>query len=322
MVTLAGRTTRVAFFLIDEFALMSYASVIEPFRAANRLSGRELYTWCHYSFDGLPVRPSTGVTLQVDGAIDGNLDIDLLLVCAGGNPAIFDDRRTFAALRKLGLRGITIGGVSGGAFLLARAGLLAGYRCTIHWEHEPAFVETFPELDFVPGLFVIDRRRITCAGGTAGLDLVVELIAEAHGPDLAQRVSDWYIRTQKRSAEGAQRAAISQRYRVSHHGLVVALGLMEANKESLLDRETLAAAAGLSIRQLERLFQSQMHTTIREHYLKIRLDEAMRLLRETDLSRLMIAVACGFSSTSHFSRSFRDRFGTTPGRARAASHNS
>jgi transcriptional regulator GlxA family with amidase domain len=310
------RPMRVGFLLIEGFALMSYASVIEPFRAANRLSGRELYTWRHFSVDGGPVRPSTGVTMQVDGGVEGDLDVDMILVCAGGNPALFNDRPTFAALRRLSARGAVIGGVSGGAFLLARAGLLDGYSCTIHWEHEPAFVETFPKVSFVRGLFVIDRRRITCAGGIAGLDLITELIADAHGPDLAQRVSDWHIRTQKRPAEGAQRAAVTQRYRVSHPGLVVALEAMEAHMEEPLERDALASQAGLSLRQLERLFKTQMRTTIREHYLAIRLDEAMRLLRETDLSRSMVAVACGFTSTSHFSRCFRRRFAMSPGDAR------
>lgn len=313
-----GRTMRVAFLLIEEFALMSYASVIEPFRAANGLSGRPLYEWRHYSVDGQPVRPSTGVAMQIDGPIDGNIEADILFVCAGGNPALFRHRATFAALRRLSARGVIIGGVSGGAFLLARAGIMAGHRCTIHWEHEPAFVETFPTLAFERALFVVDRNRITCAGGTAGLDLVTELIADAHGHELAQLVSDWYIRTQKRPAEGAQRSTISQRYRVSHPGLVVALGLMEANKEEPIERDALALAAGLSLRQLERLFRTQMRTSIREHYLRIRLDEAMRLLRETDLSRAMITVACGFRSTNHFSRSFRRRFAMSPTEARAS----
>jgi len=314
------RPSRVAFLLIEEFALMSYASVIEPFRAANRLSGRELYQWWHYSVDGHPVTPSTGGTMQVDGKVEGSLDVDMIFVFAGGNPALFDNGATFAALRRLSRRGITVGGVSGGAFLLARSGVLDGYRCTIHWEHEPAFVETFPTLNFVRGLFVIDRTRITCAGGIAGLDLVAELIADAHGPELAQLVSDWYIRTQMRASEGAQRASISQRYRISHPGLVRALKAMEANKETLLEREELARAAGLSLRQLERLFKSQLRTTIREQYLRIRLDEAMRLLRETDLSRTMVAIACGFTSASHFSRTFRRRFAMSPGEARAISH--
>uniref|UniRef100_B0SV25 Transcriptional regulator, AraC family n=1 Tax=Caulobacter sp. (strain K31) TaxID=366602 RepID=B0SV25_CAUSK len=307
---------RVAFLLIDDFALMSYASVIEPFRAANRLSGRDLYEWRHYSVDGRSAKPSTGVTMQVDGPINGELDADILFVCAGGNPALFDNRSTFAALRRLSARGVILGGVSGGAFLLARAGLLDGHRCTIHWEHEPAFVETFPDLAFERGLFVNDRARITCAGGTAGLDLVTELIADAHGVELAQLVSDWYIRTQKRPAEGAQRASIRQRYRVSHPGLISALEAMEANMEDPLERDALASIAGLSLRQLERLFRVQVGMTIREHYLRLRLDEAMRLLRETDLSRTMIAVACGFASTNHFSRSFRQRFAMSPSQAR------
>jgi len=254
--------------------------------------------------------------MQVDGVVDGNLNIDMLLVCAGGNPALFEHRPTFAALRRLAARGVVIGGVSGGAFLLARAGILAGHRCTIHWEHEPAFVEEFPDLAFERGLFIIDRSRITCAGGTAGLDLVTELIGAAHGAELAQLVSDWFIRTQKRPAEGAQRAAISQRYRVSHPGLVTALEAMEANTEELVERDVLASAAGLSLRQLERLFRTQMRTSIREHYLRIRLDKAMRLLRETDLSRATISIACGFASTSHFSRSFRKRFTMSPGKIR------
>jgi transcriptional regulator GlxA family with amidase domain len=260
--------------------------------------------------------------MQVDGIVDGTLDIDMLLVCAGGNPAVFDHRGTFAALRRLAARGIVIGGISGGAFLLARAGVLEGHRCTIHWEHEPAFVETFPHLAFERCLYVIDRKRITCAGGADGMDMVTELIADAHGVELAQRVGDWHIRTQKRSGESAQRASVGQRYRISHPGLVLALEAMEANKEEPLERDTLAAIAGLSIRQLERLFQSQMRTTMREHYLRVRLDEAMRLLRETDLSRTMVAVVCGFTSTNHFSRCFRRRFAMSPGDVRAPTRSS
>lgn len=309
---------RVGLLLIDDFALMSYASVIEPFRAANHLSGRTLYEWRHYSVDGAPARPSTGVTMAVDGGFSGDIEADILFVCAGGNPAAFDHRPTLAALRRLSARGVVIGGVSGGAFLLARAGILAGHRCTIHWEHEPAFVETFPHLAFERSLFVKDRTRITCAGGTAGLDLVTELIADAHGAELSQLVSDWYIRTHKRPAEGAQRASVRQRYRVSHPRLVAALEAMEANMEDPLGREALASIAGVSLRQLERLFRNHLRLTIREQYLRLRLDEAMRLLRETDLSRTMIAVACGFASANHFSRSFRQRFAMSPSEARSA----
>ncbi|WP_232475986.1 GlxA family transcriptional regulator [Flavisphingomonas formosensis] len=295
---------------------MSYASVVEPFRAANTLSGRPLYAWRHYSIDGAPARASNGIEIVVDGMLAPDEPLDMLFVVAGGNPAIVRHRATLGRLRQLAARGVAIGGVSGGPFLLARAGLLAGYRCTIHWEHEAAFVEAFPELEVERGLYVIDRDRLTCAGGTAGLDLAIEMIGEAHGPALAAQVGEWYIRTQRREGAGAQRASLAQRYRLAHPGMRAALEAMETNLADPLPRETLAARAGVSIRQLERLFAAGVGRTIGQEYLRLRLEAALRLLRESDLSRIEIAVACGFADAGHFSRAFRARFGVTPTRAR------
>lgn len=308
--------TRIGFLLIDDFALMSYASIIEPFRAANILSGAPLYSWRHFSVDGGPARASNSIDLVVDGVLGRTEHFDFLFVCAGGNPAGFGDRATLARLRQAAARGARIGGVSGGPYVLARAGLLDGYRCTIHWEHEPAFVEAFPRLAVERGLYVIDRDRLTCAGGIAGLDLAIELIADAHGVALAARVGEWYIRTQERGGGGAQRASLAQRYRASHPGLRASLGAMEGNLSEPLAREALAVAAGVSVRQLERLFATHIGRTIGQEYLRLRLDTAIRLLRETELARIEIAVACGFSNVSHFSRAFRERFGMTPTRAR------
>ncbi|PTQ13523.1 AraC family transcriptional regulator [Sphingomonas oleivorans] len=311
-----SRSARLGFLLIDDFALMSYASVIEPFRAANMLSGTTLYSWRHFSVHGGPARASNGIEILVEGMLDRAEPLDLLFVCAGGNPAGFRDRATFALLRHAAARGVRIGGVSGGPWLLARAGLLQGFRCTIHWEHEPAFVEAFPELDVEPSLYVIDRDRLTCAGGTAGLDLAIELIGDAHGPALAAKVGEWYIRTQTREGGGAQRAPVARRYRIAHRGLAAALAAMEANLAEPLPREALAAAAGVTVRQLERLFAAHVGRTIGREYLGLRLDAAMRLLRETELGRVEIAIACGFADSSHFSRAFRARFGMTPSHAR------
>lgn len=308
--------TRLGFLLIDDFALMSYASIIEPFRAANILSGAALYSWRHFSVDGGPARASNGVDIVVDGVLGRTEPVDMLFVCAGGNPSAFRDASTFARLRQAAARGTVIGGVSGGPFVLARAGLLAGHRCTIHWEHEPAFVEAFPGLDVERGLYVIDGGRLTCAGGIAGLDLAVELIGKAHGDALAVKVGEWYIRAQSREGGGAQRASLTQRYRVSHTGIIASLSAMEANLAEPLPRAALARIAGVSLRQLERLFASELGHSIGQEYLRLRLEAAMRLLRESDLGRMEIAMACGFADVSHFSRAFRLRYGTTPLRAR------
>ena len=308
--------TRIGFLLIDEFALLSYASIVEPFRAANILSGRPLYRWRHFSIDGGPARASNGLDVVVDGILGRSEALDLLFVCAGGNPAGFDDAPTLARLRQAAVRGARIGGISGGPYVLARAGLLDGYRCTIHWEHAPAFAEAFPRLALERSRYVIDGARLTCAGGIAALDLTIELIGEAHGAALAAQVGEWYIRTQARDGEGEQRTSLAERYHVSHPGLLASLALMADAIAEPLPRATLAAAANVSVRQLERLFARHVGRSLGQEYLRLRLDAAMRLLRETTLPRVEVAVACGFADVSHFSRAFRARYGMTPLRAR------
>ncbi len=304
--------TQIGFLLIDGFALMSYASVAEPFRAANVLSGRQLYEWRHISTSGAMIRASNGAQLGADAKAGDELALDLLLVCAAGNPAGFDDSATLAWLRYVASRGVRIGGVSGGPYILARAGLLDGYRCTIHWEHRAAFIEAFPKLLVQHGLYVIDRERLTCAGGTAGLDLAIELIAADHGPALATMVGDWYLRTQLRNAGATQRMSLRERYNVNNEKILGALVLMEANPEEPLDRALLARQTGVSVRQLERLFANHLGATIGSSYLNIRLARAMTLLKETSLTTMDVAVACGFVSTSHFSRAFKRRYGSPP----------
>lgn len=310
---------RLGYLLIDGFALMSYAPVIEPFRAANRLSGEDHYVWRHYSIDGTPALASTGTPLAVDGPVDAIDDTDMLFVCAGGNPALFDDANTFAHLRRASRFGMRLVGVSGGPVILARSGLLDGYRCTVHWEHEAAFFETFTAPLLERGLFVIDRDRITCAGGLAGLDLAVALISQKLGAGLARRVSDWYIQSEQREGGGAQRAAPGQRYRVSSSALVRALAAMEENLGEPVNRQALAAAANISVRQLERLFSAQLGTTIAAHDLALRLDRSRRLLVETTMAITEVAAASGFASASHYSREFKRRFSIPPSSARLGS---
>lgn len=314
-----NRTIRLAYLMIDGFALMSYAPVIEPFRAANRLSGKALYEWRHYSPNGGSAKASNGISFPVDGAIASLEGADVLFVCAGGNPALFRDAPTLQALRRAARFGTTVAGVSGGPFVLARAGLLDDVRCTIHWEHEDAFVETFDRPRLERGLFVIDGNRVTCAGGIAGLDLAAVLIARDHGSELADKVSDWYIQTEQRQAGRSQRHSIIQRYRITHPGLEKVLVAMEANVAEPLERNELADIANVSVRQLDRLFNQYIGTSIAAHAQALKLELAYRLLVETSGSITEISAASGFASQSHFSRSFARKFGTNPSDLRSAS---
>lgn len=300
--------------LTNGFALMSYASLVEPFRAANILAGTPLYRWQHISIDGRPVAASNGASIIADCAVGDALDCDTLFVFAAGDPARFSDEPTFAWLREIARQGATIGGVSGGPFLLARAGLLDGHRATIHWDHQAAFAERFPTVSLTPGLYVIDRRRVTCAGGTAGLDLALELIERERGHVLAAKVSDWFIRTEIRGADKPQRLSLRDRYAITNDRVLKALAHMEATVEEPACRSELARIGGVSVRQLERLFLHQLGETMNQAYLRIRLTQAEELVRKTGLSVTMIALACGFRNSGHFSRAFKARFGHPPSR--------
>lgn len=300
--------------LTDGFALMSYASIIEPFRAANGLAGSVLYRWMHISIDGGAVSASNGASILADQKVGDALEYDKVFVFAAGDPSAFNDAATFAWLRKLARRDLGIAGVSGGPFLLARAGLLDGYRATIHWEHAAALRDAFPSLAVENNLYVIDRRRMTCAGGIAGLDLAIELIEREHGSALASRVGEWFIRTESRRAERPQRANLRDRYGVTNDRVLRALAEMEAWIEEPRARDALAEAAGVSLRQLERLFRSHLGATTADVYLRIRLDRAAQLLRTTGMSVTAAGLVCGFRSSSHFSRSYKTMFGHSPSR--------
>lgn len=308
----------IGFLLLPDFPLMSYASAVEPLRAANALAGRMLYRWSHLGHDDRPVAASVGLTIPPDLALEEAGRLDQLFVCAGGNPAAFDHRPTFSRLRALAAGGLAIGGMSGGAYVLARAGLLQRRRCTIHWEHIPALLEEFPDLMLERSLYVFDGDRATCAGGLAAFDMMVDLIGRRHGPELALAVGEWYLRTRARSGEDDQRMGLRERTRVSNPRVLKALALMEERLEDPATRAALAEAAGVTLRQLERLFARHLGRSVADHYLVLRLDRARRLLRQTDLPIVEVAMACGFATSSHFSRVYRTRFGVPPREDRSA----
>jgi len=309
----------VLFILAPGFPLMAYASAVEPLRAANVLAGRQLYAWRHLAAGSREVAASNGVVIRADFEAARAPKPDIVLVCSGGNPALFRHPPTLARLRGFARRGAKIGGLSAGAFILAQAGLLDGYRCTIHWEHEPAFSEAFPELRLTHSLFEIDRDRLTCAGGIAALDMMHAMIGSDHGQALAAAVSDWFIQTRVRSSSDRQRLSIEDRYVVANPKVTRALESMEAQLGRLVDRRQLAAAAGVSIRQLERLFSRHLNSTIDSQYRRIRLERARTLIAQTALPLLEVALLCGFRTAAHFSRSYRSAYGVPPRHDRSRS---
>ena len=306
----------IGFVLIPGFALMSYASATEPLRAANLVAGREIYRVRAFAPGGRGVA-SSGAEIPAEALPERAAGLHTVFVCAGGGPAEWDWPEVAVCLRMLGRAGVRLGGISGGAWLLAAAGLLERQAFTIHWEHAPALVEAMPHLRPEQARFVIDGPRITCGGGVAPLDMMHALIAERMGSGFARRVSDWFLHAEVAGGAGPQRGALAERYGTHHPGLLAVLAQMEAAPEQPLRRAALARLAGVSPRHLDRLFAAELGVSFRAQYLRMRLDHAQRLLVQSPMSLAEIAFATGFSSASHFSRAWRGQFGKTPGESRA-----
>jgi transcriptional regulator GlxA family with amidase domain len=298
--------------------MMAFAAAIEPLRAANRLSGESLFAWRLFSHDGDPVRASNGIDVAVGGSIRDDAALDLLLVCSGTPDAGARDKALAQWLRALVRSGASVGGISLGAYALAHAGLLDGRRCALHWENLAAFGEQFPRIRTTTDIFVIDDTRCTCSGGTAGLDMMLQLIMDRNGRALANDVSEQFIHPRIRGTQDRQRMAIQARLGVANQKLIAAVGLMESTADEPRDVQQIAADVGLSSRQLERLFAKYLRASPSRHYLELRLDRARELLLQTAKPILDVAVACGFASASHFSRCFLAVYGHKPSDERSA----
>ena len=298
------------FLLMPGFSAIGFISALEPLRVANRFRG-ELYRWHVLSADGGAVLASNGMSVNAASLQPLNKNATLLVV-AGFEPLQFVTPALTQWLRRLDNDGVTLGAIDTGACVLAEAGLLDGYRLTLHWEAIDAFKESYPKLTVTQELFEIDRRRITCAGGTASIDLMLDLIATAHGPDLAIQVSEQFVLSRIRPRKDHQRMQIAARYGINNKKLVQVIGEMEQHTEPPVSTFALAESIKVTRRQLERLFRLHLNDTPSNFYLGIRLEKARQLLRQSELSVLEVSIACGFESPSYFTRSYRARFAKCP----------
>lgn len=306
---------RIGVFLIDGFALMSYAALVEPFRAANLMAGAPLYDVVNIPERGGEARSSSGAVIPADGRI-GDEGFDLLIVAAGGDPFAYRNAAATAWLRRLARRGATLGGISGGPVVLAEAGLMAGRRMTVHWEHAGPLAERRPDLLIEQRIYVIDRDRVTCAGGAAPMDMTHALISQRHGTGFAAKVADWFHHTDIRSAADPQRAGLVARLGVSDRAVLDAVAAMESHTAEPLSLPEIAGFARVSPRQLNRRFQAAFGASVMGYYRGVRLGLAKKLLTTSALSLTEVAMTTGFATPSHFSRAFAAEYGVAPSHLR------
>jgi transcriptional regulator GlxA family with amidase domain len=311
----AGRPAtqyRFGFLTLPSYSMIALTSAVEPLRMANRLCKEDVYAWSIVSLDGAPVAASNGLSLSPTVPLDAMGPVNVVFVCGGVDVRHAVTRELLGVLRRLAQRHVALGSLCTGGYALAKAGLLDKYRAAIHWENMSALREEFPRINFTEQLFAIDRDRYTCSGGIAPLDLMLNMIKDDLGRDIAPLISEQFILDRIRNDRDRQHIPLQAQVGVFHERLIKAAALMEANIEEPMSLDALAASIGVSRRQIERLFKRHLHRVPTKYYLEIRLRRARELLLQTSMSIMDITTACGFQSPPHFSKCYRNAFGYPP----------
>jgi transcriptional regulator GlxA family with amidase domain len=301
----------IGILLIDGYPIIPFSCVVDSLRSANRLSGKRLFRWEYYAPDAAPVSASCGIEVPTQ-PFSSAAKLNTLLVVAPNTAQDFKHAPTLKHLQELDRQGVRLGSASSGSFVLARAGLLDDCRCTIHWENIPVFKELYPQLDVAFTLYEISDRRLTCSGGTAALDMMLKVIENMHGRQLAQQISQQFqhdrIRTEIDSQQMADRIDLA----MNAPRLIDVINLMENNIEVPLSLPSIANKCQLSLRQIERLFHKYRGLTPSQYYLSLRLAHAKQLLLNTNRSVIDISIATGFETQSYFTACYRKHFGSSP----------
>lgn len=311
-----SRRKRFVFLLLDRFTMLSFAGAIEPLKIANRVLGSQAYSWVLAGENGIEATCSNGASFKLDMGLEEITREDTVLVCGGIDVQEATTKPVLNWLRREARRGAAIGGLCTGAYTVAKAGLLDGKRATIHWENQDSFLEEFEEVKLTKSVFVLDGNRMSTAGGTASIDLMLKIIASDHGEEVANTVADQLIYSSIRTDQDTQRLSIPTRIGVRHPKLSQVIQMMEQNIEDPISPADLAERVGMSTRQLERLFRRYLNRSPKRYYMELRLQKARNLLMQTDMSVINVALACGFASPSHFSKCYRAHYKTTPYRER------
>ena len=285
--------------------------MVDSLRKANIISGKELYSWEFFAPSEEQVSASCGISVPTRSLTEAK-DLETLIIVAPNESQHFDDSAILNKIKAMDQRNVNIGSASSGSFIMARAGLLDHCRCTIHWENIPVFKELYPHIDVAFTLYEISERRFTCSGGTAALDMMLKLIENQYGRQLAQDISQQFqhdrIRTEIDSQQMADRIDLA----MSAPKLIDVINLMENNIEVPLSLPSIAEKCNLSLRQIERLFHKYRNDTPSQYYLSLRLTHAKQLLLNTNRSVIDISIATGFETQSYFTACYRKHFGSSP----------
>lgn len=296
---------KFGFLIVPDFAFYGLFPAIEALRVANHNSDRRLYEWCLVSGNGAPVTATNGMSLAVDHSIHDCPKLSVCFAVAGNHPRDHCSGDTLKWLRQIDRHGTVLGAFDSGVFLLAAAGLLDGQTAAVHWEIAPTVHEHYPKVNITDRIYQIGERRLTCAGGSSTLDLMLTLIAHAHGQALAGKVANGLVHHPHRVGAERQLPDKPKEITREHALLSKVVKFMENHIEEPAKIEDISKRFGLTQRTLERLFRRHLNTLPSDYNLCLRLKHAREYLFYSEMSVKEIALACGFSSPAVFCRAFR-----------------
>ncbi|WP_396332106.1 GlxA family transcriptional regulator [Burkholderia anthina] len=311
---------QIGLLVMPQFSHLGLALLIEAMSLANWLGQRTLYEWTVLSVDGEPVQATNGMSTPTRPIGDQRGAFATIFVVASFEAQQHGKHRGVKTwLQNQMAFGTQIGGVETGTELLAAAGLLHGRPSAVHWDNVEGFQEAYPKVGATTRLYTIEPRLITCAGGTAIIDMMLDWIGREHGAELAREIARHLLHARPRGADEAQLSDREAEPEAMCASVAKAIRLMRESMAEPMSCELLAQAVGLSKRQLERQFKRHTATAPLQYYLSLRVATAHQLLQQTELSVSQVAAATGFESIEHFSRVYKSRFGCPPSRDRLQS---
>lgn len=310
-----GGPLRLGFLMFPGFPMACLTSAIEPLRAANEITGRQEFVWSLVAEAPSPVRSSADIGFEPDVTLQDLEAVDHLYVLSPPTAEYADPRRSPAKLRWLDRTGVTLGAFSGGIFPLARAGLLEGRPCSVHWCYEAAFKADFPGVEAREVTILREGRRTTASGAGAVFDLMLRLIEERLGRDCMTEVACWFQHPFVRDADASQKVPVARAGGTTDSLPVAireAIRLFETHVEDPLRIPDVANAVGLSGRHFERMFKRETGQSPLRYYHHLRLMKARQRVLYSNDSFREIAASVGYMTSSPMIRHYTEFFGVSP----------
>ena len=312
---------KVGFTLAPDFTLLAFTGFIEALRQAADVGDRSRPIWCSWSImshDLEPIQASCGVEVTPWQTFQEPTDFNYIVLVGGLLESLDKVPQNLLDYLKLAVKKqVPVIGLCTASFILARAGLLNGHRCGVHWYHYQDFKSRYPEVTpIIDELFVEDGGFITSPGGMATTDLALHLVGQYFGPERVVKILRHMILDWNRPVDHPQTPYMNDYQEITDPRVRRAVFYMEQNISTAVSTEDVAEELEISTRQLERLFQIYLRESPASYFRKLRLRHANWLLHNTKHPITEIAQECGFSDSSHFAKRFKDLFGLTPGQAR------